>query len=158
MWISKEYDNPPVYITENGVSDFFGTEDTERVEYFNSYLESVLKAINEGCNIKGYIAWTLIDSFEWSSGFTETFGLYHVDFNSPQKTRSAKMSAKVYKKIVETNQIDRNYKPKPDVFKPHRVDSKTLCKSKNNSSKNTSSIFFKIALILLVLKVAKMFR
>ena len=155
-WINKEYDNPPVFITENGVSDLFGTEDIVRVDYFNSYLENVLRAINEGCNVKAYMAWTLIDSFEWSSGYTLTFGMYHVDFNSPEKTRSAKMSAKVYKRIVETSQIDRNYKPKPDIIKAHQIESKNLCK--NIAPNNRPSVFFKIALVLLVVKVVKMLR
>lgn len=69
-WIKNEYDNPPVYVTENGVSDKGGTYDLGRVEYFNSYLESVLDAIESGCDIRGYIAWSLMDSFEWIAGFT----------------------------------------------------------------------------------------
>jgi len=79
-WIRKEYDNPIVYITENGVSDKGGMNDVKRVEYFNSYLTSILNAMNDGCNVKGYIAWSLMDSYEWKAGYSEKFGLYHVRY------------------------------------------------------------------------------
>lgn len=69
-WIRKEYNNPPVIITENGVSDKGGLNDVNRIDYFNSYLTAVLDAIEDGCNIKGYIAWSLMDSFEWKVGYT----------------------------------------------------------------------------------------
>ncbi|KAL7027466.1 hypothetical protein ACKWTF_005450 [Chironomus riparius] len=110
-WIRKEYDNPVVYITENGVSDKGGLNDVKRVEYFNSYLTSILNAMNDGCNVRGYIAWSLMDSYEWKAGYSEKFGLYHVNFESPDKARTPKMSAKVYKNIVKTHKIDSNYMP-----------------------------------------------
>lgn len=68
-WIKREYDNPTTMITESGVSDRGGTDDTARISYFNSYLDAVLDAINEGCNIEGYVAWSLMDSFEWIAGY-----------------------------------------------------------------------------------------
>lgn len=115
-WIRTEYDNPPVIVTENGVSDVGGTNDLDRVFYFNSYLEAILDAIEDGCNVQGYIAWSLMDSYEWKDGFSVRFGLYHVDFNHPNKTRTAKMSAKVYSNIAATNTIDWDFKPQPDVI------------------------------------------
>lgn len=116
QFIRNEYDNPPVIVTENGVSDFGGTHDPDRVEYFNSYLDSILDAIEDGCNVKGYVAWSLMDSYEWKDGFSVRFGLFHVDFNSPNRTRTAKMSAKVYSNIVATNAVDWSYQPTPDVI------------------------------------------
>jgi beta-glucosidase/6-phospho-beta-glucosidase/beta-galactosidase len=110
-WIRKEYNNPIVYVTENGVSDKGGMNDVKRVEYFNAYLTAILSAIKDGCNVKGYIAWSLMDSYEWVAGYTEKFGLYHVDFNSPNKTRTPKMSAKVFSKIAQTNRVDYSYRP-----------------------------------------------
>lgn len=114
-WIRVNYNNPPVLVTENGVSDKGGTVDHGRVKYFNSYLEAILNAINDGCNVKGYVAWSLMDSFEWKAGYTEKFGLYHVDFRHPNKTRTAKMSARVYRNIIRTNHIDWNYLPDPEI-------------------------------------------
>lgn len=70
MWVNKEYDNPPIYITENGVSDLGGLNDLARVDYYNSYLDSVLDAMEDGCKVLGYIAWSLMDSLEWTVGYT----------------------------------------------------------------------------------------
>ncbi|XP_049541756.1 myrosinase 1-like [Anopheles darlingi] len=115
-WIRREYNNPLVYITENGVSDRGGTNDLKRIDYFNSYLEAVLNALEDGCNIQMYIAWSLMDSYEWKAGYTEKFGLYHVDFSSPNRTRTPKASAKVYANIVRTHQIDWSFRPTPEVM------------------------------------------
>lgn len=126
-WIRKEYNNPPVYVTENGVSDRGGTNDVKRIDYFNSYLEAVLDAIEDGCNVQMYIAWSLMDSYEWKAGFTEKFGLFHVDFSSPNRTRTPKASAKVYANIVKTHRIDWSYRPAPEKMikppAPYRSDS-----------------------------------
>ena len=148
MWVHKEYNGTPAYVLENGVSDLGGTKDTVRVDYYNHYLDNVLKAINEGANVKGYIAWSLMDNFEWRAGYTERFGLYYVDFTSPEKTRIPKMSAKVFAKIVETNQIDFNYKPEPEVFieTPTEAVYQDFCKSSGTSFKLSFTII--IAAIL----------
>lgn len=45
MWINKEYNNPPVIVTENGVSDNNGVKDTDRINYLNSYLSAILDAM-----------------------------------------------------------------------------------------------------------------
>ena len=70
-WIKDEYNNPEVYITENGWSDGGELNDIGRVHYYRDHLQQVLDAINKKqCNIKGYTAWSLIDNFEWNKGFT----------------------------------------------------------------------------------------
>lgn len=60
--------------------------DHDRLAYFQSYLAAVLKAKNEGVNIGGYFAWTLLDNFEWAHGYSARFGLVFVDFKTQQRT------------------------------------------------------------------------
>ena len=76
----------PVFITENGT--FSLTEqvvtgedgkpvvhDPTRIRYFEGFLGWLKKAVDEGANVKGYFAWTMLDNFEWSAGYNYRFGL-----------------------------------------------------------------------------------
>ena len=59
-WIKKTYNNPTVYVTENGFSDdnTVGPNDSRRVNYFNQYINNLLKAVLiDGCNVVSYTAW-----------------------------------------------------------------------------------------------------
>jgi len=60
--------------------------DAHRIQYFQDYLQAMLKAKHEGVNVKGYLAWTLMDNFEWSEGYKARFGLVHVDFKTQLRT------------------------------------------------------------------------
>uniref|UniRef100_A0A8D8USJ2 Myrosinase 1 n=1 Tax=Cacopsylla melanoneura TaxID=428564 RepID=A0A8D8USJ2_9HEMI len=100
-WIKKEYDNPPVYVTENGYSDDGQLEDDIRVDSYKGYLNALLEAITiDECNVIGYTAWSLLDNFEWIDGYTSHFGLVQVDFSSPERTRTPKKSAKFWKSFL----------------------------------------------------------
>lgn len=59
--------------------------DEKRVKFFQEYLKQVLRAKNEGINVKGYFVWSLMDNFEWAEGYRTRFGLVHVDFKTPQR-------------------------------------------------------------------------
>ncbi|XP_068625531.1 myrosinase 1-like [Battus philenor] len=113
LHIKNKYNNPVVYITENGWPTGLesGLEDDDRVEYYRAALENVLDALDAGVNVKSYIAWSLMDNFEWMLGYTIKFGLYHVDFEDPARTRTPKKTAFVYKEIIRTRVIDHNYEP-----------------------------------------------
>jgi len=65
----------------NGIVD-----DQKRIQYYQDYLKSLLKAKQEGVNVKGYFAWTLTDNFEWAEGYHARFGLIHVDFMTQLRT------------------------------------------------------------------------
>ncbi|KAL4223206.1 hypothetical protein ACF0H5_016678 [Mactra antiquata] len=104
-WLKTEYDNVPVYITENGISDRNGSlNDQHRIYYYNNYINNMLKAIKlDGCNVKGYTAWSLLDNFEWSRGYSEKFGLHYVNFSDPTRPRIPKASAAWYRQLVTRN-------------------------------------------------------
>lgn len=61
-------------------------DDAARVAYYQDYLAAVLKAKNEGVNVTGYLAWTLLDNFEWAHGYSARFGLVFVDFKTQERT------------------------------------------------------------------------
>ncbi len=80
-----------IIVTENGA--FFKDKiingvvnDEQRIDYFQQYLQALLKAKKEGVPINGYFAWTLMDNFEWSEGYQARFGLVHVDFATQLRT------------------------------------------------------------------------
>lgn len=101
-WIKKEYNNPPVLITETGWSDAGGLEDDDRVDYFDVHLKAVAKAINfDGCNVIGYTAWSLLDSYEWTTGYTVKYGLFNVNYSSPRRERTPKKSAKFWQTFLK---------------------------------------------------------
>lgn len=69
--------------------------------YLRKHLKALHRAIDAGVNLKGYYAWSLMDSLEWSLGFSKRFGLYHVDFATQKRTPKA--TAKHYAKVIESN-------------------------------------------------------
>ncbi|KAI4333179.1 hypothetical protein L6164_018017 [Bauhinia variegata] len=98
--IKEKYNNPPIYITENGVAEAKNDskpieealKDGIRIQYHDSHLKSLLEAIKNGVNVKGYYIWSFLDDFEWGSGYTVRFGLVYVDFKN-LLTRYLKSSA-----------------------------------------------------------------
>ncbi|RZF43906.1 hypothetical protein LSTR_LSTR007242 [Laodelphax striatellus] len=102
-WIKKEYGDKPIIVTENGFSDKGELNDDDRIRYYSSYLQELSKAIKDDkCNVIGYTAWSIMDNFEWCKGYTERFGIYQVDFTSPDRTRKPKKSVKFFQKLIET--------------------------------------------------------
>ncbi|CAH2217568.1 jg15039, partial [Pararge aegeria aegeria] len=118
--IKDDYKNPPVFITENGVATHGGIMDDDRVQYYREYLGALLDALDDGCDVRGYTAWSLMDNFEWTSGYTESFGLYEVNFDSIYRTRSPRKSAYVYKEVLRSRQLDHHYEP--DLTRPITID------------------------------------
>lgn len=69
--IKEKYNNPVIFVLENGVSDGNGTNDDFRINYLQSYMKEMLTAITkDGCNVQAYTIWSLLDNFEWKSGYT----------------------------------------------------------------------------------------
>ena len=105
LWVKENYGPIPMYITENGaaffdppVADGDTVEDPLRVKYFRAHLRAVREAMNRGCDIRGYFAWSLLDNLEWSLGYSKRFGIVHVDFETQKRT--PKQSARFYSQVI----------------------------------------------------------
>lgn len=101
--LSAEYQPPPLYITENGMASADclvdgQVHDPERTAYLRSHLAAVAQAIALGADVRGYFCWSLLDNFEWDSGYSKRFGLVHVDYASQQRT--PKHSAHWYRQFI----------------------------------------------------------
>ncbi|KAF5274883.1 hypothetical protein FQA39_LY07065 [Lamprigera yunnana] len=105
-WYKKKYNNPRMIISENGCADDSEYEDHLRINYYRKYLEQLWLALKKDkVNVVGYAAWSLTDNFEWNDGYTQKFGLYHVNFTHPNRTRKAKLSAHMYKRILTERKL-----------------------------------------------------
>ncbi|KFK35447.1 hypothetical protein AALP_AA5G285400 [Arabis alpina] len=97
-YVKESYNNPPIYVLENGkpMKHDSMLQDTPRVEYIQGYIGSVLNAIKNGSDTRGYFVWSLIDVYELLSGYMHPYGLYYVNFSDPGLKRSPKRSASWY--------------------------------------------------------------
>ena len=89
----------PIYILENGVDD---PKDSIRPQFIKDHIAAMRKAMQEGADVCGYFHWSLVDNFEWESGFWPRFGLVEVDRKTLE--RHIRPSAWEYKKIIDANQ------------------------------------------------------
>ncbi len=105
--LRRDYGNPPVCLTENGAayadtrrSADGALEDLGRGRYLRSYLAAAAEAWREGCDLRGYFVWTLVDNFEWADGFSRRFGL--VELVPGTLERVPKRSYYDYQSIVRS--------------------------------------------------------
>jgi beta-glucosidase len=90
--IRDNYGNLPVYVAENGaayddvVSSDGVVHDAERTAFFRDHLSAVARAAADGCNVKGYLCWSLLDNFEWAYGLAKRFGVVRVDYDTQKRT------------------------------------------------------------------------
>jgi beta-glucosidase len=89
--LHRDYALPPIVITENGAA--FKDEliegrvhDEQRQRYIANHIEAVLAAMRQGVRVDGYFVWSLLDNFEWSSGYAKRFGIVRVDYDTQQRT------------------------------------------------------------------------
>ncbi|XP_010527605.1 PREDICTED: beta-glucosidase 27-like [Tarenaya hassleriana] len=111
-YAKNKYGNHKFIITENGYCDpscdkkpkLFDLMDIQRTEYHKKHLYQLQQAINEdGCQVEGYFAWSLLDNFEWNNGYEVRYGLFYVDYNNGLK-RYPKMSAMWFREFLKKNQ------------------------------------------------------
>jgi beta-glucosidase len=107
LWLRKRYGNRPFYVTENGAAFYDppsangGVDDPLRVRYLTDHLRAARDAIRQGVDLRGYFAWSFLDNFEWSHGFSKRFGIVHVDYATQKRTPKA--SARFYAEVIQTN-------------------------------------------------------
>jgi beta-glucosidase len=89
--LHRDYTLPPIYLTENGAA--FRDEmthgkihDFPRIDFIKRHLAAVGAAMQQGVNVQGYMVWSLLDNFEWASGYEKRFGIIHVDYATQQRT------------------------------------------------------------------------
>jgi len=92
--LRDDYGNPRLLVTENGCSDPLGNgpallDDKFRIDYLTKHLETVKFAMEKGSPIGGYFVWSIIDNWEWDSGFTSKFGLTAMDRKTGVRTTKA---------------------------------------------------------------------
>jgi beta-glucosidase len=89
--LHRDYAVPPLYVKENGgafkdrVVDG-QVHDADRVAYIASHIAAVGDALGRGVRMAGYMVWSLLDNFEWASGYDKRFGIVHVDYATQQRT------------------------------------------------------------------------
>ena len=103
-WIAHRYHNPLLYITENGSAEDesdlpTAIADTLRREFLQDHLIASAQAMEEGVNVGGYFAWSLMDNFEWQFGYQRKFGLCHVNFDGDLE-RTPKSSGLFYNQTI----------------------------------------------------------
>lgn len=103
--IARDYTGAlPLYVTENGMAApdelHAGTcNDAPRIAYHAAHLAACQRAIAEGVPLRGYMAWSAFDNYEWALGYEKRFGLVHIDFESLQRTPKASYHA--FKQALE---------------------------------------------------------
>lgn len=101
-WIREKYDNPRILITENGAAYDEPVIDGEvrderRIEYLRRHIAQTEQLVEEGQRIEGYFVWSLLDNFEWAHGYSQRFGLVHVDYRTLE--RIPKASFEMYREV-----------------------------------------------------------
>lgn len=88
--LHQDYAPRALLVTENG-SAFVDTvtdgqvHDTERLDYLREHIQACAEAINLGVPLTAYFAWSLLDNFEWASGYGKRFGLVHVNYDTQER-------------------------------------------------------------------------
>jgi beta-glucosidase len=107
-WVTSRYGRVPLYVTENGAAFYDPpqpidgrVDDPMRVAYYRTHLRAAYEAVCQGVDLRGYFAWSLLDNYEWSLGYSKRFGIVHVDFATQQRTPKA--SASFYAEVIRTH-------------------------------------------------------
>lgn len=105
MNLKEIYPDTPIIITENGIGYYDEVEDGQihdpyRIAYLEGYVKWILKAMEDGCDIRGYFVWSTMDVYSWINGYKKRYGLVYVDFDH-DCLRIPKDSYYWYKNYIE---------------------------------------------------------
>lgn len=106
-WVRDRYGEIPLYVTENGAAFYDPPsaerpiEDVLREDYLRSHVLAAHRALEQGVDLRGYYAWSLLDNFEWAQGLSKRFGVVHVDFETQRRT--IKRSGRFYRDVIRSN-------------------------------------------------------
>lgn len=104
---------PPVYVTENGcayhdgpgdngrIADTRRIADIRRIDYLDGHVRAARQAIEDGVDLRGYFVWSIVDNFEWAVGYSQRFGLVHVDYQT--LVRTPKDSFHWYRELIRAH-------------------------------------------------------
>ncbi|MDO8456669.1 MAG: GH1 family beta-glucosidase [Burkholderiaceae bacterium] len=106
--IHRDYPAPPMYVTENGgafkdVLENGQVHDLQRTDYLRQHIAAVAVAMRQGVRMDGYMVWSLMDNFEWASGYEKRFGIVHVDYAT--QVRTLKDSALWYRDFLKQSKL-----------------------------------------------------
>ncbi len=109
MRVTRDYNRPVLEITESGCAYNEGPDangvirDPRRISYHQGYLAALAQAMQEGADVRGYHAWSLLDNFEWAEGYSQRFGFAYVDYKTQKRT--LKESGKWYAKVAAESRV-----------------------------------------------------
>ena len=108
LWVTERYGRIPLYVTENGAAFYDAphaidgqVHDPLRVWYYREHIKACRDAIAQGADLRGYYAWSLLDNYEWSLGYSKRFGIVHVNYATQERTPKA--SALFYRDVIRSN-------------------------------------------------------
>jgi beta-glucosidase len=104
LLLHRDYTLPAVLITENGGAFKDPVingqvNDADRVDYLRTHISAMADAMDQGVPMAGYMVWSLMDNFEWASGYVKRFGIVHVDYETLKRT--PKQSAHWYRDFLD---------------------------------------------------------
>uniref|UniRef100_A0AAR5P464 Cytosolic beta-glucosidase n=1 Tax=Dendroctonus ponderosae TaxID=77166 RepID=A0AAR5P464_DENPD len=111
-YVYNTFGQPEIVVTENGWAQNLttvGLDDQDRITYLKQYLSALLDAVYEdGVNVTGYTAWSILDNLEWAHGYEQKLGLVEVDFSSPERTRTPRASYYWYQTVTRNRCLVEN--------------------------------------------------
>jgi len=103
--VNRDYQPRQLMVTENGASYADGPDengrvhDQRRIDYLQTHIYQIWLAIQAGIPVNGYLVWSLMDNFEWARGYSQRFGMIHVDYKTQKRT--IKDSAQWYRDVIK---------------------------------------------------------